>query len=193
MVEGADDFYKDISELKSELGVFREKKDVSVKDLHEAVNKLAQVITGMLEVFGAAAEQLKLEEREMESDAKKHELIVAKLDKLIDQNRTIAEGMVAIVEMVKERLIAPAKEKGQMFKPPEEPMFKPEPSTFMKPEWPKPEMPRPQLTPAIQQPVASPDFGMPPLEPTPTDFDMEEPLPKDEEAKKKGLFGMFKK
>lgn len=192
MAEDAGDFYKDISELKGELGAFKAKKDVSVKELHEAVSKLAQVITDMLDVFGAAAEQLKLEEREMESDAKKHELIVAKLDKLIDQNRTIAEGMVAIVEMVKQELIAPAKEKEQMFKPLEEPVFKPEPSPFMKPEWPKPELPRPQLTPPIQQPIAS-DFGMPPLEPTPSDFDMEEPLPKDEEAKKKGLFGMFKK
>src|SRR3989338_8709890 len=125
MVEEAEGYYKDISELKSELGAFKEKKDVSAKDMHEAVNKLAQVVTDMLDVFGAAAEQMKLEEKELESEARKHEIIVSKLDKLIDQNKTIAEGMVAIVEMVKERLIAPAKEKESIFKPREESLFKP--------------------------------------------------------------------
>jgi len=188
MVEEAEGYYKDISELKGELGAFREKKEVSVKELHEAVNKLAQAITGMLDVFGAAAEQMKLEERELESDARKHDMIVSKLDKLIDQNRTIAEGMVAIVEMVKERIVAPAKERQEpLFKPAEAAPFRPEPSPFMKPqEWPRPQ----QLAPAIQQPA--PDFGMPPLEPVPQDFDIEEPS-LDEEPKKKSLFGMFKK
>ncbi|MBI2659339.1 hypothetical protein HYX05_04555, partial [Candidatus Woesearchaeota archaeon] len=58
------------------------------------MQKLTQTITDMLEVFGAATEQMKLDEREYESEAKKHEMIITKLDKLIEQNRTIAEGMV---------------------------------------------------------------------------------------------------
>jgi len=113
--------YKDISELNKELqGMGR--KDISNKELHEAVQRLTQTISGMLEVFGAAAEQMKLEEREYEMEARKHEMIASKLDKVIEQNRTIAEAMVGIVDMVKEktpvipelflRLQSQAKEKG---------------------------------------------------------------------------------
>ena len=201
--------YKDISELKKELqGMGR--KDISNKELHEAVQKLTQTISGMLEVFGAAAEQMKLEEREYEMEARKHEKIASKLDKVIEQNRTIAEAMMGIVDMVKEKIVAPAKEKEEMPRPREESLFKPKP--FMEPrpfktmEWqPKPEpaqrtqpmmqksMPQ-AMPPAAPQMAASPDFGMPPIEPVPPpDFELEEPFGLDEEPKKKGIFGMFKK
>lgn len=199
--------YKDISELKKEFDEMKGRKDIPAKELYDAIQKLAQTMADMLEVFGAAAEQMKLEEREYEAEARKHEMIISKLDKLIDQNKTIAEGMIAIVDMVKERLPAPAKEK-------EEPLFKPapEPRAFKpQPEWqPKPEpmMPRapplmapPQMaTPTMTATMPPPDFGMqmPPMQPTPSpelpDLNFpEEPFPLEEEPKKKGLFGMFKK
>lgn len=191
--------YKDISDLKREVEGMKGRKDISAKELHDAVQNLTQTIVDMLEVFGAAAEQLKLEEQEYEQESKKHEVILAKLDKIIDQNKTIAEGMVAIVEMVKEKIVAPAKEKEEtMFRP------QPEPRLFMrppKPEWqPKPlepimpsaQMPPPMAPPYLATPT--PEFGMPPMEPSPSpDLDFpEEPL-EVEEPKKKGLFGMFKK
>ena len=102
--------YKDISELKKELEGMQDKKEISTKEMYDAVHKLANAMSDMLGVFGAAAEQLKLEEREYESESKKHETIISKLDKLIDQNKTIAEGMVAIVEMVKEKFGSAEKE-----------------------------------------------------------------------------------
>ena len=196
--------YKDISELKKELEGMKGRKDISAKELYEAVQGLSQTITDMLEVFGAAAEQMKLEEKGYEAESKKHEAIISKLDKMLDQNRTIAEGMVSIVEMVKEKIVAPAKEREEMFRQ------KPEPRPFMKPvEWqPRPEpaqrtqpmmappqMPQQMMPPPMAAPMPS-DFGMqmPPMEPEPLpDFDLEEPLPPDEEPRKKGLFGMFKK
>ena len=192
--------YKDISELKRELEGMKGRKDVPASDIYNAVQKLTQTITDMLEVFGAATEQMKLDEREYESEAKKHEMIISKLDKLIEQNRTIAEGMVAIVEMVKERIIAPAKEREEMFKPQkEESLFRPrpEPKPFMKPEWqPRPE-PVQRTQPIFATPLMPPpDFGMmPPMQPEPSpDLDFpEEPFPLEEEPRKKGLFGMFKK
>ena len=200
--------YKDISELKRELEGMKGRKDVPAADICSAVQKLTQTITDMLEVFGAATEQMKLDEREYESEAKKHEMIISKLDKLIEQNRTIAEGMVAIVEMVKEKIIAPTKEREEMFKPQrEESLFKPrpEPRPFMRPEWqPRPEpvqrtqpiLATPQMA-SPMPPMPPPDFGlqMPPMEPAPPpDLDFpEEPFSLDEGPKKKGLFGMFKK
>ena len=199
--------YKDISELKKELEGMQDKKDVSTKELYDAVHKLSNAMSDMLEVFGAAAGQLKLEEKGYEAETKKHEIIISKLDKLIDQNKTIAEGMVAIVEMVKEKF--PSQEKEEpMFRQqePQEALFRPQqgPRPFMnpKPEWqPKPEpvrrtQPMPMASPSMPAPMNAPDFGMqmPPMQPEPMpDLDMEEPFGLDEEPKKKGLFGMFKK
>ena len=191
--------YKDISELKKELEGMKGRKDVSSKELYDGVQKLPQTISDMLEVFGAAAEQLKLEDKEREQEGKKHDAILYKLDKVLDQNKTIAEGMVSIVELVKKKLpLVQQEREAPMFKP------KPEPKPFMKPqqEWmPEPIMPRPQPMPqsAPQQPPMPPpmNFGtmLPPLEPTPAlDFDFpEEGETQSEEPKKKSLFGMFKK
>ena len=182
-----DDFvsYKDISELKKEFEGMNDKKDISIKDIHSAVQKLSQIMTDMLEIIGAAAEQMKLEDKEYESDAKRHEMIISKLDKIMDQNKTIAEGMVAIVEMVKERLVPPAKER-------EESIFKPKP--FMQSQQIK--MPPPQ----IPQAMPSTGFGMqmPPMQPAPLpdlpDLGFPgEPSSIEGEQKKKGLFGMFQK
>jgi hypothetical protein len=96
--------YKDISELKNELDDIQNKKDVSNKELHESVQKLSKVMGDMLEVFGAAAEQMKLEEREHQAEARKQDNIGYKIEKLIDQNKIIAEGIVAVVDLVKEKL-----------------------------------------------------------------------------------------
>lgn len=95
-----------------------------------------------------------------------------------------------------------------MFRPRAEPMGLSEPKPFMRPQWqPKPEpmmprqamqqpMPPPSFSPQSMTPQMPPDFGMqlPPLEPAPSpEFDLEEPSLPEEEPKKKGLFGMFKK
>ena len=206
--------YKDISELKQELEGLKGKKDISTKELYDSVGKLTKTITDMLEIFGAAAEQMKLEEREYEADAKKHEMITSKLDKLLEQNKTIANGMVAIVDMVKEKLAAPAKEREEPPKPKERvSLFRPKPESRLfkpaQPEWQsKQSSMMPDMQPIMQSPMAPPqmppsrpvippDFGMqmPPMQPVPPlDLDFpEESLGLEEEPKKKGLFGMFKK
>ena len=210
--------YKDISELRKDLGNIREKKDVSSKDVHDAMRRLADTMDSMLEVFGAAAEQMNLEEKESESESKKHELIISKMDKLLDQNKTIAEGMVAIVDMFKEKF--PRREKeNQMFTETDSILPKPQEVETLftrtpQPQWtpePKPQLPPqmnalptpPQMAAAPPMPSPNfspgPDFGMqmPPMEPSPmADLDFpDEPFPLgDEQAqKKKSLFGMFKK
>ena len=190
-----EELYKDISDLKNELEGMKGRKDVSSKEVYDAVQRLTQTISDMLEVFGAAAEQMKLEEQGYEASAKKHEMIISKLDKIIDQNKTIAEGMVAIVDMVKEKLVAPAKE--EIFKPRPEPrpLFKPQPEWQPRPEPVQRTQPiMPQMPPPMAAPM--PDFGaMPPMQPAPMpDLDFPElDMGLEEEPKKKGLFGMFKK
>lgn len=217
------DSYRSISDLNKELTAMKGKKDISVKDLYDTVQKLTGTMSDMLEVFGAAAEQLKLEEKEYETDSRRHEFIISKLDKIIDQNKTIAEGMVAIVDMIKEKVIPLARQREEaMFRPRAEPKpfmkpqqeeWQPKPEPFMKPqqqEWqPKPEpmmprmqppmMPQPLTQQAMAPPISPPDFGMqmPPMQPTQPDFDLpdfpEEQSPAEQGLQKKGIFGMFKK
>ena len=229
--------YKDISELKNQLDAMKGKKEVPKEELYAVVQKLAETMADMLEVFGAAAEQMKLEDKEYEANTIKHEQITSKLDKIMDQNKTIAEAMVGVVDMIKEGMVEPEKEES-LFKPEEEPVFRPrpepkpapEPRQFMQPSPPnwqpkiepmmlsRPEpvqRPQPMMSPqplppppisspfqppSMQSPFPPPpDFGvqMPPMEPTPMP-DLEvpeapEPLEFEEEPKKKGIFGMFKK
>ncbi|HLC62263.1 MAG TPA: hypothetical protein VJI52_04570 [Candidatus Nanoarchaeia archaeon] len=194
MAEEDDGFvsYKNISDLKKELETIQDRKDVSPKELYEAVHRLADTVGGMLEVFGAAAEQMKLEDKGYEAEAKKHENIISKLDKLIDQNKTIAEGMVAIVELVKEKMGSTEREEPSFPKEDAAPMFKPkpEPKSFPKPEWkPDTSMQRPQTMgsmapPSFQQmpqsnfqmaPTISPPVSPTNLAPPSTDFGMQLP------------------
>ena len=201
--------YKDVSDIKRQLEGIRDKREVPLKDLHDAVQKLTSVMSDMLEMFAGAAEQMKLEEKEYENEAKKHEMVVSKMDKLIDQNKTIAEGMVAIVDMVKEKF--PEKHQMSRSEDDEESLFKPasEPKPMRnspQPEWRPQELIIPKFQPQMQPsipPIMAPqpgpqpsDFGMqmPPMEPTPiTDLDFpEEPFSLGEPPKKKSMFGMFK-
>lgn len=210
--------YEDVSELKNKLGSMASRKDVSTKDMFEAVHQLAGTMHDMLEIFSAAAEQLKVEEKEYDAESKKHDVIVSKLDKLIDQNKTIAEGMVAIVEMFKEKFGGTKKSDDQpMFDSSDsEPVFvksepapqkqetvsfsRQQPQWNPQQQWKAPEQMR-QASPQMQQmassgPVPAPDFSqMPPMEPTPMpDLDMpDEPFPMESESKRKGMFAMFKK
>lgn len=206
--------FKDISDLKRELEGIKLKKDVSTKELYSAVQKLSQTISDMLEIFGAAAEQLKIEEKEYELNAKKHDMMISKLDKLLDQNKTMAEGMVALVDMFKERFhmkeqereeqaTAPSEEEGPSFKSlAEQPQFT---QAQWQPKFEPVQRTQPMMAPPIgpgpvtfaPTPIPTPEFdmGMPPMQPSPSpDFDFPEETPNPEEApKKKGLFGMFKK
>ena len=148
--------YKDVSDLKKNLEEVKGIGGVSIKELYDSMQKLTQTMTQMLEIFGTAVEQLKLEEKEVEEDAKKHQVVISKLDRVIGQNRTIAEGMVAIVEMIKEKVMDQPKEKEEAFQPKikDDSIFKPkaEPVPFTplsQPEW-QQHMPE-LLTPADQQ------------------------------------------
>lgn len=222
MAEEEVDFYRNISDLKRDLEGLKLKKEISNKDLYDAVQKLGQTITDMLEVFAAAAEQMQVEEKSYDAQTKKQEMFSTKLDKLIDQNKTIAEGMVAIVELVKEKFTSDEKEEKEesTFQPAPQPIPGPNPFIPMpQPQWqpsPEPMMPRatmsppvpsPSMTPSIapppmpefSMPMIGPEFSMPPMEPEPMpnlDFPEESPSFEDqakEGQKKKGLFGMFKK
>lgn len=67
-----------------------------IKDLKEAIN-------GLVDIFKDAAEQMVAEEKEASVLSKRLTPLVDKMDTLIDQNKKIAQGLVSVADMVKER------------------------------------------------------------------------------------------
>lgn len=194
-----EDEYKDISEVADEVKLARK---VSLQEMHNAIVNLTKLLNDMLVMFKTASEQMKLEEKEKEQV---HNKIMEKLDRLLDENKTIAESLVAIAGMVKE--------KDTMLKPEFKPELKPEPFPKLQESRPMPPM-QPNIPPIQQMPP--PNLGMqpammpqmqpryqpqqmypPPTMPPPSpDFDipdLDEPFPFEEDKKKKGIFGRLKK
>ena len=215
--------YKEIIQLKKQIADLQEKTgDTSSKELLNSMAALTQSMNNMLQLFSSAAEEMKLEER-AESELSQRVLpLIQKVDKLEEQNRTIAEGMVAIADMVKEMngggKTRPRMPKSQIRSPEQfgglPPLEPPSFDNFPPLEPPRPtkkQINRPPISPGIRivprgpmpqfgmppqgppgmpPPGPMPQFGMPP----PGDFGGLPPLPPlEEEPKKKGLFGLFKK
>jgi hypothetical protein len=59
-------------------------------------------MNNMLNLFGSAAEEMKLEGKAESELTERIDPLIQKVDKLEDQNKTIAEGLVAIANIVKE-------------------------------------------------------------------------------------------
>ncbi len=72
--------------------------------LQASIDNLNRSLNTMLEVFKQAADEMKLEEHDTELVSKQMGPLNDKLDTLIDQNQKIAKGIVAIADMVKEKL-----------------------------------------------------------------------------------------
>lgn len=90
---------KDIADLKQRLG------DNSSSQLGDSIANLSRTMENMLNLFQAASEDMKIEEtgeRGTSSDSSPMLAeISSKLDELIDQNKAIAEGIVAVADMIK--------------------------------------------------------------------------------------------
>ena len=95
--------YKEVVELKHQIAELQQKVgDPNAKDLLVSMQNLTKTMDSMLKLFSAAAEEMKLEEKTESELHEKLSPLIEKVDKLEEQNRTIAEGMVAIADMVKE-------------------------------------------------------------------------------------------
>jgi len=200
--------YREIASLKKQIEELRLRSgDTDYRALMASVTALTKSMEGMLNLFKTAAEEMKLEQKSDSEISGKVGPLFEKVEMLAEQNKTIAEGMVALADLVKD-----LKEgKGMKEEMPE----RPEPSMFSDFEVP-PSMPRappmpqaprgrmpnmPPLPPrAPMPPGMMPDLGGPirapyaPPEPPEPFPDFNEPFPPlEEEPKKKGLFGIFKK
>ncbi len=175
-----DDYYlmphKQITELKRQMQELKGKVNrASPKELIDSMNSLTNTIDSLMKLFRQSADELKFEDREGSFGGNSdHKAMNEKLDKIMEQNKIIADSMVAISDMVKKYINKPNLPKPQ----------------FQPPIAPKPEFPPPG--PQFDQPIHPPPQGLPQEGPIamPTT-----PLPdlEDLEPKKKGIFGRFRK
>ncbi len=167
--------YTDFSVAKRKVEKLSE-GDVKAPQLIDSMNQLTQSMQGMLELFRTAAEEMKLEEKEEHALSAQLTPILSKLDEIIDQNRVIADGMVALADLIKERM--PRQDKSEpvpplSMPPTQQPSFSPQQPMFS----------QPQMPPVSRQPMRP--FGDPYASPSHDPFDIPPP---PEMPKKKGLF-----
>lgn len=134
---------EDVEDIKKNpLGPYGGKELVdNIKNLNSAINDLTSL-------FRTAAEELKIEEREARTIATKIGPLIEKLDMIVDQNRKIARGIVAVADMlggVEEKQALPPR-------PPAMPM----PPRPMMPPRPPSAPPAPPAMPAPPAPPAPP-------------------------------------
>lgn len=167
---------KDIAKLKQEIKELKEGKDSG--SANNVMNKLNQ----MLELFKDASLSIKTEKpTSMKLDA-----ISEKLDKILDQNQKVAEGLLSVVDLVKG--VKPDITKPMQGPKPVQPFGPRVPGPMPGPA-PQP-LPRQQRPPIQPQAPGFPKPGMPSLNP------MQGPPPKGKgelrplpsKPAKKGLF-----
>lgn len=98
---------KEFLALKKELEKLK-KNPLAASDegesLQGSIDNLNKGLNIMLEVFKEAAESMKLDEHDSQMLSKQMGPMNEKLDVLVDQNQKIAKGIIAIADMVKEKL-----------------------------------------------------------------------------------------
>ncbi len=159
--------HKDIVRIKKELEELKQSKQTTeAKSVVNQINQLRNSINDLLDIFKEAQESFKLEEKEPPYIKD----LLHKLEILSEQNTRIAEGVVAVADMIKELR---SKEKTRTEKP-----LMPKPSF---------EPPKPSFRPSPPPYSPPPAFDIPP----PPSFDIPPPpeFPGfEQERKKKGLF-----
>ena len=181
--------HKELAELKQQLQELKSRVDkASPKELINSMNAMAKSMDSMLKLFTQAVEELKYEDRE-ESLGNGKDSANEKLGKIIDQNKIIADGVVAVSEMIQDL----NGNKSQVPKPPQQSF---QPPMAQEPNFPPPKFEQPpndlpeldqfdQPQPPSQQPPQPGPVAMPSMPFSSLD---EPPKPK-----KKGLFGRLKK
>ncbi|MFH1850194.1 MAG: hypothetical protein ABH879_08520 [archaeon] len=95
--------HKQLEQLKKEVEELRKNpfgKNSGSHDMLSAVEKLTRSIDQMNGIFKGAVHELK--EGSREEKAEKRDPLSKKLDKLIDQNKKIAEGIISVAKMLSE-------------------------------------------------------------------------------------------
>lgn len=129
---------KELLRLRKEIDRLKGGKDSSSM---ESVESLAKSIETLNELFFAATQEMKAEEKSEHTILKKIEPLFDKLDEISNQNTKIARAIIALTDMIKEHKHAPRM-------PGPRPTFRPMPASPT-PSFspPPPSMPPPKFTP----------------------------------------------
>ena len=181
--------HRQINDLKRQIDELKAKQAASSpRELVVAMDSLAKTIDSLMNLFHQASQDLKYQLKE-EDLASGKDSVNEKLDRIIEQNRVIANGMVAVSDMVKEfsRQKKPMQQRPNNFSPTNN--FSQKQQGF--------QQQMPQMNSNMQQ-NPSMMYNSPPQMPLPNpnfnDQIPDIPLPNfDEPEKKKGIFGMFRK
>jgi hypothetical protein len=146
---------KEVKKLKDEIELLKgEQKNSPVGAIAGSLERLTDTLERLFEIFNIAAtdiEQQKIDEKSFEE---KIEPIIRKMNELEEQNRDIAEGILALADLIKRQ---PAQPK---FKPAPKPAI---PPTFNEmpemPEAPEFEEPPQELPPMPPPPPKAPGFA----------------------------------
>jgi len=74
------------------------------QNLQDSIENLSRSLNTMMSIFKEAAEDMQLEGRDQQMIGKKIDPMLEKLDTLIEQNQKIAKGLIAVADMVKDKL-----------------------------------------------------------------------------------------
>ncbi|MBI5398889.1 hypothetical protein HZB03_05485 [Candidatus Woesearchaeota archaeon] len=74
------------------------------ENLQDSIDNLNTSVNSMLEVFKQASQEMGIEEHDTQLVSKQIGPLQEKIDTLIEQNQKIAKGIVAIADMVREKL-----------------------------------------------------------------------------------------
>ena len=179
--------HRDIADLKRQVQELQARtQKTSPPELVNALNAVANSMESMLRLFSEAAQELKIEQNE--SPGALHR----KLDEIIEQNKTIAEGMIAVSDMVKD-FVDGQKGRQPMPRPRMPQQFPGAQSQQFSQDF-QPSFQQPSFQQPMQQDFSSPDF--PPFNdqnPKGPVAMPSMPFSEFDAPKQKGLFGRLKK
>ena len=160
---------KEIQELKDELRKLKEFEITPSKKMQVSLVEVNQKLDKMLSIFEEATTALELEEGGL-SFKEKMRPVIERMNKILEQNSEIAQGIVAVADLVKD--LREDVGKGPMTREHklEGPSPVPLPSSRLRPgpgTPPARTMPRPIGVPGMAPPPAGPPAGPPGMPPPP--------------------------
>lgn len=103
----ADDYelisHREVQKLKEDLNKLKEGHPVS-SDMKQSIRELNDKLGSLIEIFDSAVENLRVEDKETELISEKINPIIQKLEEIDDQNKKLAQGMVALNTLVDDKL-----------------------------------------------------------------------------------------
>ncbi|MEM4336524.1 MAG: hypothetical protein QXG86_00790 [Candidatus Woesearchaeota archaeon] len=185
----------EIKELKEQISSIRRNPlgPYGGQELVESINNLTKAINSLIQLFETAAEELKLEQRESELIVRKIDPLLSRIEAISEQNRKIAQGIVAVADMLEAAKIEGKTPFQQLDTSMLGAIQKQPPQQVLTAQTPPPRMPI-QTSGSSPSPI-TPQFGQAPLSPqqpqppSGTGIPTTPKLPPVPPPKKKGLFG----